>query len=107
MRGVDYTCYRTDHPLTIDGRLNEAAWAKAPRSPRFADIVTGAPAWFDTHVQLLWDDDFLYFGFEAQETDVWGTLTERDSKIYEENDLELFIAGENAYYEFEISAKNV
>ena len=40
---------------------------------------------------MLWDDDYLYFGFRAEETDVWGTLTERYSKIYEENDLEIFI----------------
>lgn len=69
--------------------------------------MTGEPAWFDTRVALLWDDDYLYFGFAAQEADVWGTLTERDSKIYEENDLEIFIAGTDAYYEFEISALNV
>lgn len=107
MNNLDYTCYRTRSPLTIDGRLDEEVWQKAPRSPRFADIVTGEPAWFDTHVRLLWDDNCLYFGFEAEETDVWGTLTERDSKIWEENDLELFIAGKDAYYEFEISANNV
>jgi len=57
-------------------------------------------------VALLWDDDYLYFGFTAEETHVWGTLTERDSKIYEENDLEVFIAGRDAYYEFEINALN-
>ncbi len=55
---------------------------------------------------LLWDDDYLYFGFWVEETDVWGTLTERDSKIYEENDVEVFIAGRDAYYEFEINALN-
>jgi hypothetical protein len=43
----------------------------------------------------------------VEETDVWGTLTERDSKIYEENDVEVFIAGRDAYYEFEINARNV
>jgi hypothetical protein len=37
---------------------------------------------------------------------VRGYLTERDSRIYEDNDVEVFIAGENAYYEFEINALN-
>ena len=60
----------------------------------FVDIVTGEQAWFDTRVALLWDDEYLYFGFWVEETDVWGTLTERDSKIYEENDVEIFIAGQ-------------
>jgi hypothetical protein len=102
-----YTCYRTPSPLTIDGQLTDPHWVDAPRSNAFVDIVTGAPAWFDTRVALLWDDNYLYFGFQAEETDVWATLTERDSKIYEENDLELFIAGRDTYYEFEINALNV
>jgi hypothetical protein len=78
----------------------------APRSAAFVDIVTGEPAWFDTRVALLWDDDNLYFGFTAEEADICASLTERDSKIYEENDLEIFIAGGDAYYEFEINARN-
>lgn len=101
-----YTCYRTPEPIRIDGRLDKPQWQSAPKSSPFVDIVTGEPAWFDTRVALLWDDDFLYFGFTAEETDVWATLTERDSKIWEDNDLEIFIAGRDAYYEFEINALN-
>jgi hypothetical protein len=101
-----YTCYRAAGPITIDGRLDELSWQRAPKSNPFVDIVTGEPAWFDTRVALLWDDDYLYFAFWLEETDVWGTLTERDSKIYEENDVEVFIAGSDAYYEFEINALN-
>jgi hypothetical protein len=77
------------------------------QSNAFVDIVTGEPAWFDTRVAMQWDDEYLYFHFTAEETRVWATLTERDSKLYEENDLEIFIAGKNAYYEFEINALNV
>ncbi|HBY61047.1 MAG TPA: polyhydroxyalkanoate depolymerase [Solibacterales bacterium] len=99
-----YTARRATAPMIIDGRLDEAAWrAAAPSSP-FIDIVTGEPAWFDTRVRILWDDDHLYFGFTAEETHVWATLTERDSKIWLDNDLEIFIAGQDAYYEFEINA---
>jgi hypothetical protein len=101
-----YTCYRTAGPLTIDGKLDEPSWKLAPRSSRFVDIVTGKPAWYNTHVAMLWDDTYLYFGFTAEEPNVWATLTERDSKIYEDNDLEVFIAGQDAYYEFEINALN-
>lgn len=103
---AEYTCYRAEDPIWIDGRLDETCWRLAPRSARFVDIVTGQPTWFDTRVALLWDDENLYFGFQAEETDVCATLTERDSKIYEENDLEVFIAGRDAYYEFEINALN-
>jgi hypothetical protein len=101
-----YTCYRARGPIRVDGRLDEPDWAAAPKSSPFVDIVTGEPAWFDTRVALLWDDHALYFGFTAEETDVRATLTERDSKIWLDNDVEVFIAGQNAYYEFEINALN-
>ena len=91
-----YTCYRAAGPISIDGKLDEPSWKLAPRSSRFVDIVTGQPAWFDTYVSVLWDDDYLYFGFSAEETDVWATLTERDSKIYDDNDMEVFISGQPA-----------
>lgn len=102
-----YTCLRTPEQIEINGDLTKPVWKNAPTSSAFVDIVTGEPAWFDTRVRMLWDDRYLYFGFTAEETDVWGTLTERDSKIYEENDLEIFIGSRDAYYEFEISACNV
>jgi hypothetical protein len=101
-----YTCYRVAGPIVVDGRLDEPWWRMAPKSAPFVDIGTGEPAWFNTRVALLWDDDNLYFGFWVQETDVWGTLTGRDSKSWEENDVEVFIGGRNAYYEFEINALN-
>src|SRR5690349_15406166 len=88
-----YTAYRAAGAITVDGRLDEPSWALAPQSTAFVDIVTGKPAWFETRVAILWDDENLYFGFRAEEPDVWATLTERDSKIYEDNDMEVFIAG--------------
>jgi hypothetical protein len=101
-----YTCYRAAGPIVVDGHLDEASWRLAPKSAPFVDIVTGEPAWFDTRVSLLWDDQHLYFGFYVEENDVWGTMTKRDSKIWEENDVEVFIAGGDAYYEFEVNCLN-
>ena len=101
-----YTCHRVSGPIRIDGRLDETDWRLAPKSSPFVDIVTGKPAWFDTRVALLWDDRYLYFGFTVEEPDVWATLTERDSKIWFDNDVEVFIAGKDAYYELEVNALN-
>ena len=109
-----YTCYRAAGPIAVDGKLDEASWKLAPKSAPFVDIVSGEPAWFDTRVALLWDDENLYFGFWVEETDVWGTMTRRDSKIWEENDVEVFIGGpdggpdegRDGYYEFEVNALN-
>ena len=46
----------------------------------------------------------LYVGFWVEEPNVEADLTERDSLIFNNNDVELFIAGRDAYYEFEINA---
>ena len=67
-----YTCYRTAGPILIDGKLDEPSWRMAPKSEPFVDIVTGEPAWFDTRVALVWDDEYLYFGFTAEEPEVRG-----------------------------------
>jgi hypothetical protein len=99
-----YTSYRTRTPLTADGRLTDAAWQLAPKSPRFVDMATGAPAFFDTRAAALWDDDYLYIGFWVEEPFVEAHLTERDSLIFTENDVEVFIDGGDCYYEFEINA---
>jgi len=98
--------YRTPGPIVIDGRLNEAAWEGAVVSPRFVDLISGKPTRFDTRVRLLWDNDQLYIGFQVEEPAVRAHLTAHNDPIYSENDVELFIAGDDAYYEFEINARN-
>jgi hypothetical protein len=103
-RLTHYTAHRVNTPLTIDGHLDEPAWRRAPRSSRFVDLVHGTPAIHDTRVAMLWDDDYLYAGFWIEEPFVAATLAERDSLVWTENDVEVFIAGQHAYYEFEINA---
>jgi hypothetical protein len=99
-----YTCYRTNDNIHIDGCLDESAWQKVPKSPRFVDLVTGDPAPLNTHMAALWDDQNFYIGYWVEEPHIQGKFTERDSAIYMENDVEIFIAGKDCYYEFEINA---
>lgn len=99
-----YTAHRITNPLAIDGKLDEEQWKAAPRSPRFRDMVYGTPTHLDTRAAVLWDDQFLYVGYWIEEPKVRATLTERDAPIYQDNDVELFIAGPDGYYEFEINA---
>lgn len=106
MTTADYICHRTRTPLTVDGHLTEPAWMNAPRSPRFVDMVTGDLAILDTRAAALWDDDHLYIGFWVEEPFVEARLSERDSLIFMENDVEVFIDGGDCYYEFEINALN-
>lgn len=99
-----YTAYRVESPIPINGRLDHPAWQTAPRSSRFVDLVSGNLTLHDTRVAVLWDDDNLYIGFWIEEPFVQATLTQRDSLIYNDNDVEVFIAGQDSYYEFEINA---
>ena len=101
-----YTCYRTRQPIIVDGELNEAVWKKAPCSTRFVDMVTGQPGYFDTRVAALWDEQNFYVAYWIEEPFVEAHHTQRDSIIFQENDVELFIDGGDCYYEFEINALN-
>jgi hypothetical protein len=99
-----YTCRRTAHPPALDGRLASPPWRAAEKSSRFVDMVTGEPGLYDTRAAALWDDECLYVGFWAEEPFVAATKTERDSLVFLENDLELFVDGGDCYYEFEVNA---
>jgi hypothetical protein len=102
-------CYRTENPLVIDGKLDEASWRATAPSDLFVDIEgpqQPRPP-FPTTVKMLWDDDFFYVGAELEEPDVWATLTARDSVIFQDNDFEVFIDPDgdtHAYYELEVNA---
>jgi len=101
-----YTAYHVSEPIRIDGRLDEKAWQRAPRSPRFVDILSGQPALHDTRASVLWDDDNLYVAFRVEEPFVHARFATNNSPIYDDNDAEVFIAGPDAYYEFEVNAFN-
>ena len=101
-----YTAYHVTEPIRVDGRLDEPAWRRAPRSPRFSDILTGQPVIHDTRAAVLWDDERLYVAYWVEEPFVHAKFTTNNSPIYYDNDVEFFIAGRDAYYEFEINAFN-
>ena len=74
------------------------------RSPRFVDMVSGEPALYETRVACQWDDDRFYVAYWVEEPQVRATLTERDSFIWNDNDVELFVGGDDCYYELEINS---
>ncbi|MEA3462346.1 MAG: carbohydrate-binding family 9-like protein, partial [Bacteroidota bacterium] len=99
-----YIAYRTASKPQIDGCLDEFVWQNAPRSPRFRDLIFGKETIHDTRAAVLWDDEYLYVAYWIEEPDLQATLLERDAPIYQNNDVELFIAGSDGYYEFEINS---
>lgn len=99
-----YTIHRTDAPIKIDGKLDEAVWQTVPKSPNFVDLISGQETLHSTKAALLWDDEYLYVAYWIEEPFVTAKFKERDAPIWQDNDVELFIAGADAYYEFEINA---
>lgn len=104
-----YQCHRVTKPIPIDGTLTDPAWAGLPWTEEFLDI-TGDPAlkpYFRTRAKMAWDENYFYVGAELEEPHVWGTITEKNAVMFEDNDFEVFIDpdcdGLN-YYEFEINA---
>ncbi len=100
----EYTALKITKAPTIDGKLNEKAWKKAVKSPRFVDLISGAATALDTRAAVLWDDEYLYVGYWVEEPFLQAHHTKRDAPIYEDNDVELFIASPDGYYEFEINS---
>lgn len=106
-----YRAGRTLDPIVIDGKLTEFTWAALPRVGPFtnirkADQADAAP----TEATVAWDDQNLYFAFSATDTQPWGTMYKRDSPIWEQEVVEVFLDpdgdGKN-YAELEVSPHNV
>ncbi|MEI7583667.1 MAG: carbohydrate-binding family 9-like protein [Saprospiraceae bacterium] len=102
----DYLAKRTTELIDIDGNIHKEVWQKAEWSKRFVDMTTGDSGMYNTQTAILWNDTHLYIAFVAEEPFVEAKLTERDSIVFLENDLEVFIDGDDCYYELEINAAN-
>lgn len=102
----DYIAQKIASDFELDGNLDKAVWRDATWSPLFVDMATGEPTEFETRCALVWSENHLYVAFAAEEPNIEASLLERDSLIFLENDLELFIDGLDCYYELELNALN-
>lgn len=108
-----YECLKAAGQIVIDGRLDEPAWAKAKADSSFRDIRTGdGNQWPEptkkTYLKMLHDNDYLYIGVRLCEDNIEGTLMQRDTIIWKQNDFEVFIdpKGEgHDYFELEFGPK--
>jgi hypothetical protein len=105
--------YRAAHatgPITVDGRLDEPAWARA-RGVQLVETLTGRPPRYHTEARLLWDEDALYVGFACEDDEVWARPGRKDDEaIYEDEVVEIFLDPSGSgrdYVEIEVSPANV
>ena len=102
----DFTAEKIFQDFRIDGNVEKEPWISSAWSRPFVDMASGGSADFETRISILWSDQFLYVAFKIEEPSVSAQLHERDSLIFLENDVELFIDGGDCYYELEINALN-
>lgn len=104
-----YVAHHTPEKPVIDGKLDDTHWQLALWSEAFVDIegdIRPKPAHL-TRMKMMWDEDFFYIGVKLDEPHLWATYTERESVIFHENDIEVFLdpnGDTHNYYEWEISA---
>ncbi|MEZ4902908.1 MAG: carbohydrate-binding family 9-like protein [Spirosomataceae bacterium] len=103
---ADYQAQKISESITINGDIDKKIWRNAIWSKRFVDMETGEAGLYNTQTAILWSDSHLYIAFRAEEPFIEAHLTERDSIIFLENDLEVLINGDDCYYELEVNALN-
>ncbi len=107
----NYTCYRAEKSISIDGKLNEHSWKKAAWTESFVDIEDDKKPLplQETRVKMLWDDQYLYIAAQIEEAHIWAYQDKKDQIVYLENDFEVFIDPDgdtDNYFELEVNAIN-
>jgi hypothetical protein len=104
-----YVAPKTVDTISVDGFMTEPAWQNTQWSQPYIDIEGVKIPSYETRMKLMWDDDNLYIYAELEEPHVWGTLKQKDTVIFYNNDFEIFIDPDgdtHNYYELEINALN-
>ncbi len=106
----EVTAVRAESPVVLDGKLDEAAWAKAPvyqfQRPggyvRERARLLGANINETGSFRILYDDEFLYVGFELADGDLLALKDEDQQQHWQYGDVvEFFIKspGAERYHE--------
>jgi hypothetical protein len=95
-----YRAYRTPEPIILDGKADEAVWARAPETARLRlatvqgghAVPTHADSVADIHAKVVWDGTAAYFLFRVEERNVWDRRNGRDTLgFWMENAVEIYL----------------
>src|SRR5437667_93576 len=75
-------CRRASGSIKIDGVLDEADWEKAQVLKDFAVYWEHRPAKTASKARLLWDDNYLYFAAELEDSDLYADVTQRNGMTW-------------------------
>ncbi len=114
------SCPKARGPVTVDGRLDDAAWQDAATLPLAGRDDAGRET-PDPHigVKILWDDTYLYVAFDCKDDDVRSEAKDRDDPVMLWDAVRVLVAPlpvgqgaahspkEGAYYDFGLSPRGV
>ena len=86
---------KVDGQLIIDGEMTEDAWRQAQVIEKFyqREPDTGAPVTEDTRVYILYNEDYLYFGFKCFDDpeDITAKELARDVSLGEDDRVQIIL----------------
>jgi len=110
-------CASTTEPPVIDGQLNDISWKKSIELGPFVKISSGELPRQRGRAYLLHDEKYLYIGVELDESllderfqrthEIKREMKIRDSRVYEDDCLELFLQPEQTneqYYHLVVNS---
>jgi hypothetical protein len=99
-----YRCPYVDRSIVNESATDEYAWSMAPAAC-LVNVIDGNGTEGRTEFRALWSEEYLHLLAKCEDSDVWGTLSDRDDPLHEEDVVELFInpSGDGeSYYEIEV-----
>lgn len=93
-------------PITIDGRLDEPAWATAIQTGRLVETMTGNAAAFEATGKITWDSTNLYVAFEVADDFLHSSFSAHDDHLWEQDTVEVMVdpgADGMNYFEIQVA----
>jgi len=114
---LDVATLKKGQSIRIDGKLDDAAWQNAADISSFVSVRTGEPdpaSKVQGSAKLIWDDKWLYVGFDVKDEDVVGGFDKKqeDPHLWTKDCVEIMIDpdgnGDNKdYYEIQVNPQNL
>lgn len=96
--------------LVLDASVLNADWRAASAQCVLSNALNGTPQQYATTVRLIATATYLWVRFDCADADVWATLTDHDTPLYNEEVVELFIApgssSPTTYFELQTNPLN-
>jgi hypothetical protein len=106
-----YQAKRAPARITVDGKLDDKAWAAANAVELIFPWESQTGAKQKTTFRILWDDTNLYVAYDCEDRDIVAQFTERDDPTYRDDAVEIFLnprpTQTGLYFGLEMNARAV